>query len=102
MSSGSANVATDISGASGASPVSGAYGSWMTLAPAAFRRTKSPFTSAVSMFQMIRPGLAVLLLTSLCWETVNPPVPTCHQVYPPSLPDGVPTVSYTHLTLPTN
>ena len=52
----------------------------MTVAPAALKRSKSPFTSGLSMFQMIRPGLAFLPLTLSCGPTVTAPEPIIQPV----------------------
>jgi hypothetical protein len=62
------------------------------IAPAAFMRSNSPFTSGVSMFQINRPGAAFLPCTSLCGPTLIAPLPSCQLVYDSSLNAGSPSI----------
>jgi hypothetical protein len=60
------------------------------MAPAFSTRSYSPFTSVVSMLQMIRPGSGLLPLTSSCGPTVSEPAPSCQPVKPCSDQSGSP------------
>ena len=42
------------------------------------------------MFQITRPGCALLPVTWSCGPTVTKPVPICHPLYPPSFQPGAP------------
>ena len=77
----------EMAASSGTSKV---YGSAMTIAPAAFIRSKSALTSVDSMFQIIRPGWGFLPWTSECGPTVTKPEPIFQAVYPPSPKAGSP------------